>query len=543
MRASPPASFRWFPFCEVRHAPDTDVRHPGGLRPARRLGRLRASPGLEGSNSNRAAPGGKRIVNTLAATPGNRREDDAVTHCTDGTAQGRLVGVDAAGSLLLTDLYQLTMLEAYLERGLTGTAVFELFVRKLPERRGFLMAAGLEQALDFLEAVRASPAELDWLRDSGRFKPTTIDWLAGFRFTGDVDAISEGTVFFHDEPVLRVAAPLPMAQLVETRLMNIMHFQTLIASRAARMVLAAPGKRLVDFGLRRAHGAEAGLMAARAAYVAGFNATATALAGALWDIPVSGTMAHSFVQAFDDEAEAFEAFARARPEGVTLLLDTYDTEAAARKVVALAPRLAADGIRVSSVRLDSGDLAALAASVRRILDDGGLKDVTIFASGGLDEDDLLAFARAHAPIDGYGVGASLTTSSDAPVLDCAYKLQEFAGLARRKLSPGKATWPGPKQVWRKHRPDGRMAGDILSTSDDVHEGQPLLAPVMRAGRRLGATPSLAEIRKRAAGDLSRLPPALRRLEAAAYPVQVAGRLRRLADEVDQRLARQEEAPA
>src|SRR5690606_17665962 len=365
---------------------------------------------------------------------------------------------DIGVSPLLTDLYQLTMIEAYLEDNQTETAAFELFVRRLPDTRGFLMAAGLEQALAFLEGLRFSPAELAWLTASGRFSRRTIDWLADLRFTGDVDALPEGAVFFQDEPILRVVAPLPVAQLVESRLMNILHFQSLVASKAARMVLTAPGKPLVDFGLRRAHGSEAGVFAARASYIAGFAGSATALAGALWAIPVYGTMAHSFVQAYADEARAFEVFARARPGHLTLLLDTYDTEAAARKVVALAPRLRARGQRIEGVRLDSGDLADLARSVRRILDAGGLGDVTIFASGGLDETELQAFVRAGAPIDGYGIGTSLTTSSDAPALDCAYKLQEYAGVPRRKLSAGKATWPGRKQVWRSVDALGRMCG-------------------------------------------------------------------------------------
>jgi len=449
---------------------------------------------------------------------------------------------DPAASLLLTDLYQLNMLQAYLEHGKTQTAVFEFFVRRLPARRGFLMAAGLEQALDFLEGLRVAPQELAWLRGTGRFSEAALAWLADLRFTGDVDAMPEGTAVFGDEPILRVTAPLPVAQLVETRLINILHFQTLVASKAARMVLAAPGKRLADFGLRRAHGSEAGLFAARAAYAAGFDGTATTLAGALWDIPLYGTMAHSFVQAFDDESAAFEAFAQARPGGLTLLIDTYDTEAAAHKVVALAPKLAAAGIRIEGVRLDSGDLVALSKSVRRILDAGGLSEVTIFASGGLDEDDLLAFAAAGAPIDGYGLGTSLTTSSDAPALDCAYKLEEYAGIARRKRSTGKATWPGRKQVWRTYGADGRMAGDRLSTENDRAQGEPLLQPVMRAGRRIAPSPTLAEIRETAARTLARLPEPLRRLEAYDYPVEVGEPLKRLAREVDRRLAGQE-APA
>jgi nicotinate phosphoribosyltransferase len=448
--------------------------------------------------------------------------------------------MDLASSPLLTDLYQLNMIQAYLDHGKTKTAVFEFFVRKLPAGRGFLVAAGLEQALDFLEHLRFSAEELDWLKTTRRFENELLDYLAGLRFTGDVQAMPEGTVFFADEPILRVTAPLPEAQLVETRLINILHFQSLIAAKAARMVLSAPSKLLVDFGLRRAHGAEAGLFAARASYIAGFSGTATTLASKLYGIPIYGTMAHSFIQAYDDEIAAFEAFARSRPENLILLIDTYDTERAARKVTSLAPRLKAAGIAVRGVRLDSGDLVALSKSVRRILDEGGLGDVTIFASGGLDEDELARFAREGAPIDGFGIGTSLTTSFDTPGLDCAYKLQEYAGLPRRKRSTGKATWPGRKQVWRQYGPDGRMRQDILSLETDNQPGEPLIQDVMRNGRRLQPTPTLAEIRARTARDLERLPEPVHRLEPdAGYPVIVAEALKDLAGEVDSRLARQE----
>jgi nicotinate phosphoribosyltransferase len=352
----------------------------------------------------------------------------------------------------------------------------------------------------------------------------------------------EGTVFFGNEPILRVTAPLPEAQLVETRLINILHFQSLIAAKAARMVLLAPNKLLIDFGLRRAHGADAGLMAARASYIAGFAGTATVLAEKEFGIPIYGTMAHSFVQAFDDETAAFESFARARPENLVLLIDTYDTEAGARKVVALAPRLKAAGIRIRGVRLDSGDLVALSKTVRRILDAGGLADVIIFASGGIDEEVLAAFAHEQAPIDGMGIGTSLATSSDAPALDCAYKLQEYAGLPRRKRSAGKATWPGRKQVWRRYGADGRMAGDTLSLEDDSQRGVPLLRPAMKGGERVRPQPTLAEIRAHAARELACLPEPLRRLEpGASYPVQVTDDLVRLAAEVDRRVSRHEAA--
>jgi nicotinate phosphoribosyltransferase len=439
-------------------------------------------------------------------------------------------------SPLLTDLYQLNMIQAYLDHGKTDTAVFEFFMRKLPARRGFLIAAGLEQVLDFLEGLRFSADEIDWLAHTGRFGKGMLDHLAALAFTGDVHAMPEGTAFFADEPILRITAPLPQAQLIETRIINILHFQTLVASKAARMRLAAPDKLMVDFGLRRAHGAEAGLAAARASYIAGFAGTATVLADKLYGIPIFGTMAHSFIQAYDDEAAAFEDFALSRPQNLTLLIDTYDTEAGARKVVALAPRLKDRGITIRAVRLDSGDLIALSKSVRRILDEGGLADVSIFASGGLDEDSVAKMLEAGAPIDGFGLGTSMTTSSDVPALDCAYKLQEYAGVARRKRSVGKATWPGRKQVWRRYGPDGAMAGDVVSLEHDPQTGEPLLHLVMREGRRVAPPPTLAECRTRAGRDLARLPEPLRGLESGAtYPVEAADALRRLVADVDSRV--------
>jgi nicotinate phosphoribosyltransferase len=448
-------------------------------------------------------------------------------------------------SALLTDLYQINMMQAYLDRGVTDTAVFELFVRNLPLRRGFLVAAGLEQALQFLETLQFSESEIEWLRSTGRFRPNLIDYLSSLRFTGDVHAMPEGSVFFANEPILRVSAPLPQAQLVESRLINIVHYQTLIAAKAARMMLAAPNKVLVDFGFRRAHGAEAGLMAARASYLTGFAGTATVLAGQEFGIPIYGTMAHSFIESFDDESAAFAAFAQSRPDKLVLLIDTYDVEAAARKVVALAPKLAQAGITIRGVRLDSGDLIALSRSVRAILDAGGLQAVTIFASGGLEEDGLAAFAKASAPIDGLGIGTAMTTSSDMPALDVVYKLQEYAGVPRRKRSANKATWPGRKQVWRRYGADGRMAGDILSleassqAGAQKENGEPLVRLVMQDGKRVAPAPSLDDIRRHSRREFERLPEPFRRLDPdAAYPVEVAQALRDLADEVDRRLLAQ-----
>src|SRR5271166_6522424 len=435
-------------------------------------------------------------------------------------------------SALLTDLYQLNMLAAYLDHSLTETAVFELFVRKLPPRRGFLMVAGLEQALQLLETLAFTSENLAAIRGLGEFSDRLIAYLRSFRFTGDVDAMPEGTVFFPDEPILRVTAPMPEAPFVETRLVNLLHFQTVIASKAARMVLAASGKPLIDYGFRRAHGAEAGMLAARASYIAGFSGTATVAAGLEFDIPVYGTMAHSFIQAHDNEILAFEHFASSHPRGLVLLIDTYDTERAAGRVVALAPRLAAQGITIAGVRIDSGDLGEHARRVRRILDDGGLPAVDIVASGGLDEDALLDLSRANAPIDSYGIGTSLTTASDAPALDCAYKLQEYAGTARRKRSEGKATWPGRKQVWRRYDKGGRLAGDLVSLAKDRQEGEALLRPAMRGGRRLCENRDLAAARDYAKDQLERLPESLTRLKPYNYPVEIGTPLRELAAELD-----------
>ncbi len=441
---------------------------------------------------------------------------------------------DPGASALLTDLYQLTMLKSYFERDFTQPAVFEFFVRKLPATRNFFVAAGLEQALDYLENLHFTNEELEWLARQPGFDRAFIERLAKLRFGGDVDAMPEGTVFFADEPILRVAAPLPEAQLVETRLVALLHFGSLIASKAARCALAAPGKLLVDFGLRRAHGAEAGLLAARAAYLAGFSGTATVLARQRFGIPVYGTMAHSFVQAHDSEEAAFLDFARAHPANTVLLIDTYDTEAGAAKVVALAPQLRRMGVEVKAVRLDSGDLGEHARKVRAILDAGGCAGIGIFASGGLDEYELERLAAA--PIDGFGVGTSLVTSSDLPGLDCAYKLQEYAGIARRKRSEGKATWPGRKQVFRSHDAAGRIERDVLALAGERQPGTPLIVPAMRAGKRIAPSPPLTEVREHALRELDRLPQQLRCLQRAEPPfrAEVSPALRALADEVDRR---------
>jgi nicotinate phosphoribosyltransferase len=438
-----------------------------------------------------------------------------------------------ADGVLLTDLYELTMLQAYHAGGMNATAVFELFVRALPGARNFLLAAGLEQVLDYLEGLRFGEEDLEWLGRCGRFGREFVDSLADLRFTGDVDAMPEGTAFFADEPILRIVAPLREAQLVESRVMNLAHFQTLVASKAARSALAAPDKVLVDFGLRRAHGAEAALLSARAAWIAGFTGTATVEAQRRFGVPAYGTMAHSYVQAHDDEVQAFERFALAHPDNAWLLVDTYDTERAARRVVELAPRLAARGAAIRGVRIDSGDLGAHARAVRAILDEGGRRDIAIFASGNLDEHRVAALEAAGAPIDGYGIGTRMNTSADAPFLDCAYKLQEYARMPRRKRSEGKATWPGRKQVLRRYDRAGRILADTLALEDERLRGEPLLRPFMRGGERLEPRPLLAEARERAARSLASLPPRLRALEPAPpFAPEITAALRDLAGRLD-----------
>ena len=435
---------------------------------------------------------------------------------------------------LLTDRYQLTMLQAYWQHGMHETAVFEFFVRKLPAQRNFLVAAGLDQALAYLEELAFSPDDIEWLAKTQRFQPGFLRWLKDLRFTGDVNAMPEGTVFFAEEPILQVIAPLPEAQLAETRLINLLNFQTAIASKAARSVLAAPDKLLVEFGLRRAQGAEAALMAARASYIAGFDGTSNVLAGRLFNIPLYGTMAHSFIQAHDDEIAAFEHFADANSGDIVLLIDTYDTEAATDKVVGLAAALKERDIKIKGVRIDSGDLGKHAANVRAILDEAGLHDVSIFVSGNLDEYALRDLIRNEAPIDAFGIGTRLNTSSDAPYLDCAYKLQEYADRPRRKHSEGKATWPGRKQVYRRLDGFNRMAGDIVTFRRETLAAEALMIPVMRGGKRLASPQPLPDLQQYAATQLARLPDGLRTLDRSEpFKVEVSTSLRECARALDE----------
>lgn len=439
---------------------------------------------------------------------------------------------------LLTDLYQLTMGQAYFDLGMRETAVFELFVRRLPPSRRYLVAAGLAQVIEYLQQFRFTGHELDYLAGLGTFKSSFLESLRELRFTGSLHAMPEGTPFFAEEPILRVTAPLLEAQLVESRILNIIHFQTLIASKAARCVSAAGGRQVIDFGMRRAHEAEAAVLAARAGYLAGFHATATVEAGRRFGIPVAGTMAHSFIEAHDREEEAFRNFLSSYHGDVTLLVDTYDTRRGTELVAGIAHEISTynECGRIRAIRIDSGDLASDARASRAILDRHGCRDIRIVLSGGLDELSIAALVRDDVPVDAFGVGTSFAVSSDAPALDMAYKLQEYAGKPRRKRSPGKETWPGTKQVFRERDADGVIVRDQIGLDDEVLLGERLLYPVLEDAERVTAPPTLLDSRKYCARELARLPEMTRRLEEARsdlkFPVRLSDRLRALTDNFD-----------
>ena len=435
-------------------------------------------------------------------------------------------------SALVVDLYELTMTQAYHLDGIDGRATFDLFVRRLPAGRDFLLVAGLATVLEHLERMQFSASDLEYLDSLGEFRTDFLELLEHLRFSGDVEAMPEGTVAFAGEPILRVTAPIIEAQLLETVIMNQVHLQTLIASKAARVVLAADGRGLVDFGLRRTHGTESGLFGARASRIAGFNATSNVEAGKYFGIPVTGTMAHSWVQALDDEMEAFRSFVEVYPETV-LLVDTYDTMRGVARVIALAEELGGS-FKVRAIRLDSGDLIALAVAARERLDAAGLERIQIFASGNLDEYGVQKLVGSGAPIDAFGVGTRLGTSEDAPNLDIVYKLAQLDDRPLLKLSTDKATLPGVKQVWREKDEHGVAVRDTVGLVDDDLPGRPLLVPVMGGGRRLsGGDDSLDAARERAADELHRLPAAMCCLDTSIepYPVTVSNRLRALRDQL------------
>lgn len=440
---------------------------------------------------------------------------------------------------LFTDLYELTMMQSYFDRDMHERAAFSLFVRDLPDERNYLLAAGLNDVLDYLENLRFGDEDIAYLRDLGKFTPAFLDWLREFRFTGSVHAVPEGTPVFDNEPILEIEAPIGEAQLVETAVMNVVHLQTLLASKAARVVEAAGGRAVVDFGARRIHGRDGAMQAARAFHIAGVSATSNVEAGRAYGIPVSGTMAHSYIEAFADEAEAFAAFTRSYPETV-LLVDTYDTMQGVQNVIDLARKLGGD-FKVHAIRLDSGDLAELSKRARAMLDDAGLAGVEIFASGGLDEYKIGVLRRADAPITGFGVGTAMGVSADAPSLEIAYKLTAYAGEGRMKLSTGKASFPGLKQIFRREAGDGRARGDILGLHSENLDGRALSECVMRDGQRVKAAPDLNAIRAYAAEQIAALPDDIRAIEPAGtpYPVETSAALDAYTEEVRARLERLE----
>ncbi len=418
---------------------------------------------------------------------------------------------DPLRSAFFTDLYEITMAQAYFAEGMRARAVFELFFRKMPPQRRYIVAAGLEEIVSYLENLRFDESDLSYLGAQGGFSGEFLDWLRDFRFTGDVYAVAEGTIVFENEPLLQVVAPIVEAQIIETLVLNQMNFQSVLATKAMRVVEAAGGRTMVDFGARRAQGTEAAMKLARASYIAGAAGTSNLLAGKRYGIPVFGTMAHSYIQAHESEMAALEAFAALYPE-TTLLVDTYDTLEGVQKVIALSRKLGKK-FRVGAIRLDSGDLASLAKAARRKLDGAGLQNVSIFASGGLDEFAIADLVAAGAPIDGFGVGTNLAVSNDVPSLDIAYKLVEYADAPRSKLSPGKVIIPGRKQVYRRVD-DGLLAGDVIARHDEKCEGEPLLRQVMRSGKPMeGEPPSLDEIRAHARRERTQLPSVLTVIES------------------------------
>ncbi len=424
-------------------------------------------------------------------------------------------------SALFLDLYQLKMAQAYRAEAMNGPADFELLVRSMPERRGLLVAAGLGELLDDLEAFRFTVEDQDYLQSLQILDPKFIEDLGMFRFEGDIDAVPEGTLVFPGTPLLRISAPIVQAQIVETLVINRVHFATLVASKAARVVRAAGGRPVVDFGSRRAAGIDAALQVARSGYLVGLDGTALVEAGQRYGIPVVGTMAHSYIQAHRTEDDAFLRFAE-QFRGTTVLVDTFDAIEAVRSIIRL-HRETGGRFAIGSIRLDSGDLSELSMRSRSLLDEAGLNEVRIIASGGLDEYQVANLVAADAPIDGFGVGTALAVVDDVPSLDMAYKLVMYDGIPRMKLSASKAHRPWPKQVHRRFDSNGRMIGDLLTTADAPAppNTQPLLRPVMRKGRRLDdGQVTLEAARRYALDQADRLPKALQGLEPPATPYLV-----------------------
>jgi len=443
---------------------------------------------------------------------------------------------------LLTDLYELTMAACYVENQMFERAVFSLFVRDYPPRRRYFVAAGLEDVLRYLRALKFGDEDLAYLGKLDLFKDEFLSFLKRFRFTGDVWAIPEGRIFFANEPILEVEAPLVEAQIVETFIINTINLQAMIATKASRCFHASEGRKLVDFSLRRTQGMEAGLKVARASFVGGVVGTSNVLAGRLHGLPVFGTMAHSFITSFNRETDAFRAFAKAFPDHAVLLVDTYETLAGARKAAEVGEEMAARGKKLQGVRLDSGDIAGLSKKVRRVLRQAGLVEASIFASGAFDEYKIHGLLRRGGDVDAFGVGTKMGVSADAPYLDMAYKMVEYAGRPVLKLSPGKETLVGKKQVFRFFSPAGKMRKDVIGLREDsLKGGEPLLREVMRGGKIVSQLLSLPQIQKQFLEEFSRLDDRYKAIErdGPRFPVGLSPKLCRLQARVTQRIRRQE----
>jgi nicotinate phosphoribosyltransferase len=438
---------------------------------------------------------------------------------------------------LLTDLYQLTMAQSYLQNRKTEPATFSLFIRAYPRNRGYFVSAGLHDVLEFLENLSFDAAAIDYLHSQRLFTDDFLDFLRGLRFNGEVWAIPEGRLFFKDEPILEVTAPIIEAQLVETFIINQINLQSLIATKAARCVYAARGRVVVDFSLRRTQGIDAGMKVARSSYLAGFAGTSNVRAGQRYGMPIVGTMAHSFVSSFAREIDAFRAFVASFPDNSILLIDTYDTIAAAHKAVSVATEMAARGQRLQGVRIDSGDLVQLAKEVRNIFDAAGMKDAKIIGSGGLDEYDLTDFSNAHAAYDSYGVGTKMGVSGDAPWFDFAYKLVEYSGHPVLKLSPGKISWPGKKQVFRQCDSQGKLQRDIIGLRDENLPGtEPLLHKVMDRGKVVPPQPTLDDSRTTLRQEFASLPESAKAIRnPISYPVEFTPKLSTLLEQIEQEI--------
>jgi nicotinate phosphoribosyltransferase len=442
---------------------------------------------------------------------------------------------------LLTDLYQLTMAACYFDQDMHEEATFSLFIRKYPPHRGYFVAAGLEEALRYLETLQFSPEDLAYLESTGLFSAKFLNYLQGVRFSGEVFALPEGSIFFKDEPVLEVSGPIIEAQLAETFIINAVSLQTLIASKAARSFHAAQGRPLIDFSLRRDHGTDAGLKVARASYLAGFRGTSNVLAGKIYGLPIYGTMAHSYITSFPQEIDAFRVFARNFPGITTLLIDTYDNIQGAHKAVQVAKEMEARGQRVGYVRLDSGDIAAISKEVRKILNAHGLEYVGILASGGFDEFKMAAVLAAGGQVDSFAVGTKMGVSADAPYFDCAYKLVKYGDRPVMKLSTGKVTLVDKKQIFRHYDDQGRMDRDTIALRDEtIPDAAPLLQKFMARGRVTGKLPTLKESREYFLSQFGLLPESSKTLEEPArYPVDLGPGLRNLQARVEQEIRQRE----